>query len=113
MVVCDNTFASPALQNPLALGADVVVHSATKYINGHGINEKLRFVVSNVVRLMAGAGIGDVAPVVNVIGIDAVVFCVNKVAAGQAIPYDHVVGIHIELVILVMEKQPLPASTST
>jgi len=35
-VVCDNTFASPALQNPLSLGADVVVHSATKYINGHG-----------------------------------------------------------------------------
>ncbi len=36
MVVCDNTFASPVLQNPLALGADVVVHSATKYLNGHG-----------------------------------------------------------------------------
>ena len=35
-VVCDNTFASPALQNPLALGADIVVHSATKYLNGHG-----------------------------------------------------------------------------
>lgn len=35
-VVCDNTFATPYLQNPLALGADVVVHSATKYINGHG-----------------------------------------------------------------------------
>lgn len=35
-VVCDNTFASPALQNPIALGADVVVHSATKYLNGHG-----------------------------------------------------------------------------
>ncbi len=35
-VVCDNTFASPALQNPLTLGADVVVHSATKYLNGHG-----------------------------------------------------------------------------
>ena len=35
-VVCDNTFASPALQNPLALGADVVVYSATKYLNGHG-----------------------------------------------------------------------------
>ena len=31
-----NTFASPALQNPLALGADVVVHSATKYLNRHG-----------------------------------------------------------------------------
>lgn len=35
-VVCDNTFASPYLQQPLALGADVVVHSATKYLNGHG-----------------------------------------------------------------------------
>ena len=35
-VVCDNTFASPVLQNPLSLGADVVVHSATKYLNGHG-----------------------------------------------------------------------------
>lgn len=31
----DNTFASPALQNPLNLGADIVVHSATKYIAGH------------------------------------------------------------------------------
>ncbi|MBQ3662177.1 MAG: PLP-dependent transferase [Firmicutes bacterium] len=35
-VVCDNTFATPYNQNPLALGADVVIHSVTKYINGHG-----------------------------------------------------------------------------
>lgn len=35
IVVVDNTFATPALQNPLALGADVVVHSATKYLGGH------------------------------------------------------------------------------
>jgi cystathionine beta-lyase/cystathionine gamma-synthase len=35
IVVFDNTFASPALQNPLDLGADVVVHSTTKYISGH------------------------------------------------------------------------------
>jgi cystathionine gamma-synthase len=35
IVVVDNTFLSPALQRPLALGADVVVHSTTKYINGH------------------------------------------------------------------------------
>ncbi|HBZ16728.1 cystathionine gamma-synthase [Pantoea sp. NPDC088449] len=33
--VVDNTFLSPALQNPLALGADLVVHSCTKYLNGH------------------------------------------------------------------------------
>jgi cystathionine gamma-synthase len=35
MVVVDNTFASPYLQQPLALGADVVVHSTTKYLGGH------------------------------------------------------------------------------
>jgi len=34
-VVVDNTFATPALQRPLALGADVVVHSTTKYLGGH------------------------------------------------------------------------------
>lgn len=33
--VVDNTFASPYLQNPLDMGADIVMHSATKYINGH------------------------------------------------------------------------------
>jgi cystathionine gamma-synthase len=35
LVVVDNTFASPYLQQPLSLGADVVVHSTTKYIGGH------------------------------------------------------------------------------
>ena len=35
MLVVDNIFATPALQNPLNLGADIVLHSATKYIGGH------------------------------------------------------------------------------
>jgi cystathionine gamma-synthase len=35
LVVVDNTFATPYLQQPLALGADIVVHSATKYLGGH------------------------------------------------------------------------------
>ena len=35
LVVVDNTFLSPALQRPIAFGADVVLHSTTKYINGH------------------------------------------------------------------------------
>ena len=35
LVVVDNTFLSPALQQPIVLGADLVVHSTTKYINGH------------------------------------------------------------------------------
>ncbi len=57
LVCVDNTFASPYLQNPLDLGADLVMHSATKYINGHSdvilgavitkkpkLGQKLRFI---------------------------------------------------------------------
>lgn len=57
ILVCDNTFASPYLQNPLDWGADIVVHSATKYLGGHSdvvhgalimndekLEEKLRFI---------------------------------------------------------------------
>ena len=35
LLACDNTFASPVLQQPLALGADIVMHSTTKYFGGH------------------------------------------------------------------------------
>ena len=35
IAVCDNTFASPIIQRPLELGFDIVMHSATKYLNGH------------------------------------------------------------------------------
>ncbi|OMH31803.1 methionine gamma-lyase [Motiliproteus sp. MSK22-1] len=45
-VIVDNTYCTPALQRPLTLGADLVVHSATKYLGGHG-------------DLIAGAVIGD------------------------------------------------------
>lgn len=57
LLVVDNTFASPYLQNPLDLGADIVMHSATKYLGGHsdvimgalmmnddGLREKLFFI---------------------------------------------------------------------
>lgn len=57
LLVVDNTFASPYLQNPLDFGADIVLHSATKYLGGHsdvvhgalimkdaGIEERLRFI---------------------------------------------------------------------
>lgn len=36
LVVVDNTYCTPYIQRPLSLGADIVVHSATKYLNGHG-----------------------------------------------------------------------------
>ena len=37
MMVVDNTFATPYLQRPLDLGADVVMHSGTKYLGGHDV----------------------------------------------------------------------------
>lgn len=61
IVVVDNTFMSPFFQQPLALGADIVVHSVTKYINGHSdcvmgvactnnsaISDKLRFLQNSI-----------------------------------------------------------------
>ena len=45
-IMVDNTYCTPALQRPLTLGADLVVHSATKYLGGHG-------------DLIAGAVVGD------------------------------------------------------
>src|SRR5699024_11576698 len=56
-VIVDNTFMSPYLQQPLTLGADIVVHSATKYLNGHGdvvaglicgSNEDITFMRQNI-----------------------------------------------------------------
>ena len=52
LLVVDNTFASPYLQNPLALGADAVVHSTTKYLGGHSD------VVGGAV-VVADAGLGE------------------------------------------------------
>lgn len=54
-VVVDSTFASPALQRPLEHGADLVLHSLTKYINGHG-------------DLLAGAVLGDAETIAQIRG---------------------------------------------
>jgi len=64
--VCDNTFASPFLQNPLEYGIDVVMHSATKYLNGHSdmlggllvlnngkLVERLRFLQKSIGGIMS------------------------------------------------------------
>ncbi|MBQ2551760.1 MAG: PLP-dependent transferase [Treponema sp.] len=65
LLIVDNTFLSPYFQNPLALGADIVIHSGTKYLSGHNdtlsgfivtnrkdIQEKLRFLIKTT-----GAGL--------------------------------------------------------
>lgn len=66
LTIVDNTFATPYLQNPLAYGIDVVVHSATKYLNGHSdmlgglivlndhiLTERLRFIQKSVGAIMS------------------------------------------------------------
>lgn len=66
MLIVDNTFLSPYLQNPLELGADIVVHSGTKYLGGHNdtlagflvagseeISEKLRFLIKTTGAMLA------------------------------------------------------------
>ncbi|MCK9792891.1 cystathionine gamma-synthase [Isoptericola sp. 4D.3] len=54
LLVVDNTFATPYLQQPLALGADVVVHSTTKYIGGHSDVVGGALVVADAARLPGG-----------------------------------------------------------
>lgn len=66
LLVADNTFATPFVQRPLALGADIVVHSTTKFINGHGTGiagaivcrdaDLLREKLVPVYRLYGGSG---------------------------------------------------------
>ncbi len=55
LLVVDNCFATPALQQPLALGADLVIHSATKYIDGQG-------------RCLGGAVVGGKAHIDEILG---------------------------------------------
>lgn len=68
LLIVDNTFLSPYFQNPLDLGADIVVHSGTKYLGGHNdtlsgflvtsdsnISEKLRFIIKTT-----GAGLAPI-----------------------------------------------------
>ncbi|MDR3259450.1 MAG: methionine gamma-lyase [Fusobacteriaceae bacterium] len=60
MVVVDNTFATPYNQTPITLGCDIVVHSATKYINGHG-DVIAGFVISKqeIIDQIRGVGLKD------------------------------------------------------
>ncbi len=67
-VVCDNTFATPILQQPLSLGADLVVHASTKYLNGHSdslgglVVSKKNDVVADQIRLFQINGGGVLSP---------------------------------------------------
>ena len=67
LLVVDNTFASPISQNPIALGADIVIHSATKYIGGHsdllaGIVVTKTRELSEMIKFIQNASGGVLAP---------------------------------------------------
>jgi len=68
LLVADNTFLSPALQQPIALGADLVVHSTTKYLNGHSD------VVGGAVVARTAALAEELAWWANVIGVTGAPF---------------------------------------
>jgi len=91
-VVVDNTFASPALQKPLNLGADIVIHSATKYLAGH----------SDVIAGLVVAGSKELA--------DDIKFNQNS-SGGVLGPFDSWLTIRgIETLTLRVEKQSQTAN---
>lgn len=58
LTVIDNTFATPINQNPLTLGIDVVVHSATKYLNGHSdVNAGVVVSTTAIIRTLTGCAV--------------------------------------------------------
>jgi cystathionine beta-lyase/cystathionine gamma-synthase len=86
LLVVDNTFASPILQQPITLGADIVIHSATKYLGGHSdiiagavvsrtkeLSEKLKFIQNS-----SGAVLGPFDSWLLIRGIETLSLRVNK-----------------------------------
>ena len=100
LVVVDNTFASPALQQPLALGADVVVHSTTKYLGGHSdvlggalvlndeeLAEKIQFL-----QFAAGAVSGPMDAWLTVRGIKTLSVRMERHSSNAQAIAEHLVG---------------------
>ena len=100
LIVVDNTFASPALQRPLALGADVVVHSTTKYLGGHSdvlggalvlndeeLAEKIEFV-----QFAAGAVSGPMDAWLTTRGIKTLAVRMERHSSNAQAIAEHLVG---------------------
>ncbi|GAA2238982.1 cystathionine gamma-synthase [Herbiconiux moechotypicola] len=100
IVVVDNTFASPYLQQPLALGADVVVHSTTKYLGGHSdvlggavvlnddaLEEKVRFL-----QFASGGVSGPMDAWLTTRGIKTLAVRMDRHSANAQAIAEHLVG---------------------
>lgn len=92
LLVVDNTFASPVLQQPLTLGADIIIHSATKYLGGHSdiiagavvtktpeLSEKLKFIQNS-----SGAVLGPFDSWLLIRGIETLPLRIEKHNANAA-----------------------------
>ena len=78
-VLVDSTFATPVLQNPLKLGASLVLHSATKFLGGHGDVLRVAAQVFGWIRMLPTASISPVCP-----GRISVVASIWQTTAGPA-----------------------------
>lgn len=89
LLVVDNTFASPILQQPLTIGADIIIHSATKYLGGHSdiiagvvitktpeLSEKIKFIQNS-----SGAVLGPFDSWLLIRGIETLALRVEKHAS--------------------------------
>lgn len=100
LLVIDNTFASPVLQQPITLGADIVIHSATKYLGGHSdiiaglvitktkeLSEKIKFIQN-----ASGAVLGPFDSWLLIRGIETLTLRVNQHAANAQKVADYLVN---------------------
>jgi cystathionine gamma-lyase len=102
LTVVDNTFATPVLQRPLALGADIVAHSTTKYLNGHSdviggavltnspeIHERLRFFQNAVGAVPGPQDCSLVLRGIKTLGLRVGRHCANARAIAEWLAADH------------------------
>ena len=102
LAVADNTFATPVLQQPLALGADIVVHSTTKYLNGHSdviggavltnspeLHERLRFFQNAVGAIPGPQDCSLVLRGIKTLGLRVGRHCANAGAIARWLASDH------------------------
>jgi len=100
IVVVDNTFASPALQHPLAHGADVVVHSTTKYLGGHSdvlggalvINDDELFEKAQFLQFAAGPVSAPLDAWLTVRGIKTLAVRMERHSSNALAIAEHLVG---------------------
>jgi len=100
LLCVDNTFASPVLQNPIALGADIVIHSATKYLAGHSdliaglvvtktkeLGDQIRFIQNSSGAILAPQDCFLVIRGIETLDLRVRQHCTNALQVAEALQY--------------------------